>query len=1286
MKKGITFNHYALAAVGAVAFLLCIYVGMIAAQTATDHQLKVSDNPLLRLDDAKKNWPPIPPPPLSQNKPTITKSPSFVTYEYNVATKMVTRYSLNRAEVPVASSNFNTAQSRSFPLSPQEVSAIIPPDDRIKISPTNEFPWRTICKLYITFPNGSHFVASGAIIGRDDGVGFHCLTAGHCVYRPEFGGWAEKVEVVPALDNDYTPFYSAWSTLIRADSGWVDQAMPEHDWACVTLDRKIGNFTGWMDRYTTDDLNWYKRVLFAAGYPTDVDFGLSLYYSSDSCLLADEYFLNYNLDAVDGQDGMPIWIMEGNSRRIVGIHIGDDGNGVNRGVRLNAQNFQLIHRWIHDDTPPPIDRPDLIDDGPRWASFAPDTVVRGFTPFKITHDVRNIGTENSGMFTIVYYASQDAIIDASSDLVLGTRLMESIPPFNWRRALWSGTFPEAIPAGKYYLGWIIDPNNEIQEFGEDNNQAIIVSRQIVAIDPYIKLKQPVGGEVFTIGESNLIEWFTAGGSGLITIDVSFDNGVSWENLVTNMPDSGRYLWKIAAAQIPAFSCMIRVTDSAKNLVAWSAAPFIVETPPTTPGAPQDEGAFTGNPSVRFTWTGATDAETGIAGYHLQVGSAPNWNNIADTSLTGELTCQITGVHNQKLYARVQARNGVGLYGPWSAASDGILIDLTAPAAPVAPQDQGEYSGTDSVSFTWQAVNDDESGVVGYHLQVGSAVGLSDLFDGWVGQQLKYIIHSTQTQQLFARIRAKNGANLLSDWSPWSDGIIVDLTPPSAPGKPYSEAEVVNFYDIPFFWDAATEDLSLVTDYHVKVVDVNHDSQVVFDQWIGNVQETLVPGKDGQALLCWVQAKNHAGLVGPWAKADKPVLVQLTPAALVLIEHSPAYEYEGWENAIDDDIVDWDGTATIYASAKPQPYAIFGFQTGGVGRIEKVKLLTDTKVGLRNRWVTHFRVLYSVTGIAEADFLPLLEAEKHSGDWEQYTFPEQLVRFVKFVIDKPDAATTQYCQVGEFQVFGRTEYVKTDKADIRIKTGTPTDPAETWSNIIDGDIQGWDGTTTALTTTPPAHVIFYFADESIKNITKIRILTDTGVRFKSRWLRNFHLETSTTGVRSEDFSVVFRSSKLVGDWESFYFDPVPAKYIKLVLDRPDESDENYCQIGEVEIFTASTPGSGSTMALTPMTAGSENATLAALPQDFSVAQNYPNPFNSETAIRYQLPTAVPVSVTIYNLRGQQIRSLVAEIQNAGYHVINWNGRDEQNQPVPSGVYLYQFKAGNFEVTRKMVFLE
>jgi hypothetical protein len=81
----------------------------------------------------------------------------------------------------------------------------------------------------------------------------------------------------------------------------------------------------------------------------------------------------------------------------------------------------------------------------------------------------------------------------------------------------------------------------------------------------------------------------------------------------------------------------------------------------------------------------------------------------------------------------------------------------------------------------------------------------------------------------------------------------------------------------------------------------------------------------------------------------------------------------------------------------------------------------------------------------------------------------------------------------------------------------------------------------------------------------------------------------------------------------------------------------------------------------------------LPQDFSLLQNYPNPFNPTTTIRYALPEAARVNLSIYNMLGQRVATLTDEAQNAGYHEAIWDGRNEAGVPVASGVYFYKIDA-------------
>jgi len=98
--------------------------------------------------------------------------------------------------------------------------------------------------------------------------------------------------------------------------------------------------------------------------------------------------------------------------------------------------------------------------------------------------------------------------------------------------------------------------------------------------------------------------------------------------------------------------------------------------------------------------------------------------------------------------------------------------------------------------------------------------------------------------------------------------------------------------------------------------------------------------------------------------------------------------------------------------------------------------------------------------------------------------------------------------------------------------------------------------------------------------------------------------------------------------------------------------------------------------------------AEVPAEFSLSQNVPNPFNASTTIRYTLSVTGPVhsTLTVYNLLGQEVRTLVAEPQEAGSYAATWDGTDVKGQKVSSGVYFYELAAETFRKTRKMVLLQ
>lgn len=94
---------------------------------------------------------------------------------------------------------------------------------------------------------------------------------------------------------------------------------------------------------------------------------------------------------------------------------------------------------------------------------------------------------------------------------------------------------------------------------------------------------------------------------------------------------------------------------------------------------------------------------------------------------------------------------------------------------------------------------------------------------------------------------------------------------------------------------------------------------------------------------------------------------------------------------------------------------------------------------------------------------------------------------------------------------------------------------------------------------------------------------------------------------------------------------------------------------------------------------------AFPEDYALSQNYPNPFNPETFISFQLPEAGHAVLRIFNVSGQEIRTLANGKYEAGYHSVRWDGRDLSGNSVSSGVYIYQLQAGTFIEVKKMSLL-
>ena len=89
----------------------------------------------------------------------------------------------------------------------------------------------------------------------------------------------------------------------------------------------------------------------------------------------------------------------------------------------------------------------------------------------------------------------------------------------------------------------------------------------------------------------------------------------------------------------------------------------------------------------------------------------------------------------------------------------------------------------------------------------------------------------------------------------------------------------------------------------------------------------------------------------------------------------------------------------------------------------------------------------------------------------------------------------------------------------------------------------------------------------------------------------------------------------------------------------------------------------------------------IPEAFALRQNFPNPFNPSTSIRYDLPSAGMIRLSVYNMLGQEVAKLVNEMQPAGVYTVHFDA-----SRLPSGVYLYRLASGSQLSTQKMIFMK
>jgi V8-like Glu-specific endopeptidase len=221
---------------------------------------------------------------------------------------------------------------------------VIGTDDRKPIEDTTKFPSRSICKLYITAADGSSWVGSGTFIGPN------CLlTAAHCVYVSERGGWVSNIEVVPGLNREPNrPFESTVATKFHCPNGYLETGRQEFDFAAIITERAYGEELGQIGLEALSDDQLRGLLVTVCGYPADIPLneyrGEIQYYHTLGIKSSNRNILYYELDTAGGQSGSSVLYLKNGKIYSCGIHNIGSITG-NSATRITNPILNIINAW-----------------------------------------------------------------------------------------------------------------------------------------------------------------------------------------------------------------------------------------------------------------------------------------------------------------------------------------------------------------------------------------------------------------------------------------------------------------------------------------------------------------------------------------------------------------------------------------------------------------------------------------------------------------------------------------------------------------------------------------------------------------------------------------------------------------------------------------------------------------------------------------------------------------------------------------------------------------------------
>jgi hypothetical protein len=380
--------------------------------------------------------------------------------------------------------------------------------------------------------------------------------------------------------------------------------------------------------------------------------------------------------------------------------------------------------------------------------------------------------------------------------------------------------------------------------------------------------------------------------------IDYDSGtvvspVSTHTPATSVPD-GIYFWRA------------RTRDGSGLWGPYSPGRVIkIDTEAPAAGTPVDAGTWSNSSGVIWTWVPSSDSLSGLAGYHVCIGTfAGDSDVLADQWTTMPNFTYGGGTNGTTYFAKVKAQDNATNVGAYGGSSDGITVDVSVPDA-ATPVDGGQYVNGSLVRWSWPASLDFPSGIAGYYVSIGSAPGQDDISkDVWVTTNSTTYPAGQNGVTYYAMVKAKDNAGNAGVFGGPSDGITVDTSFPSC-YTPVDNGTYSNSTTVQWAWPPAWDLPSGIKGYFVSVGTAYGGNDTVDGCFTASTAFTLAGAVGGKSYFCRILAQDNAGNIGPFSASSDGITVDPTgPSDMELIDDGPYTRsnsslHAAWTSSFDD---------------------------------------------------------------------------------------------------------------------------------------------------------------------------------------------------------------------------------------------------------------------------------------------------------------------------------------------------------------------------------------------------